>query len=158
MTTIDLTHTFCAHECNPLGQQALTILKRFGAQTTLTLFGGDPATPRGSVLFLATPAGVCKSSFLRAHPQCPTHSYDLERQQFLESHLQWARMSQVVFINPQFAKRDGLFGGKPLNGFTFALAGLVGYVSPATIANRARKKRRWLDGPVRHESRNPYFC
>ncbi len=148
MTDINLSRTFCAHECNALGLQALAILKRLKQKADpsntngsgLIISGGDPAVPQGAVLFLKLPIGECSSSFLRIHPLEPVYPEDRVRQQFLEDHMPWALKGRVVFINPRYASKGDAFAGKPLRGFTSALTNLVGFVDLEVKARRKKAK------------------
>ncbi len=155
MTTIDPKSTFCAHECNDLGLQALKILRHCSVHTE-TISGGDPRLPTNAVVFLKMTVGSCRSSFLRTHPNNPIYPDDIERQQHLAESMSWALEGQVVFINPEHAGSQGQFVGKPLNGFKSALANLVGYVNPQSAENRQKRIRAWQNRE-RHNVRDRFY-
>lgn len=153
---ITLSQTFYAHECNPLGRQVLLILDRFAANTKI-IHGGDPAVSPDAVVFITLPTSTRRSRFLRIHPTNPVYQEDIERQVFLEDHMPWTLAGRVVFINPQFATHGGLFGGKPLKGFTSALANLVGYTDPEIQARRKQAKRDIREERRQHDVRDRYY-
>ena len=155
MTNIDPTSTFCAHECNDLGQQALKILRLYKIHIE-PILGGDPRLPENAVVFLKMTVGSCKSSFLRTHPVSPVYADDIERQRFLKESMPWALKGQVVFINPKYASSNGQFIGKPLTGFKSALANLVGYVNPQASDRRRERVMAWKHRE-RHNVRDRFY-
>ncbi len=155
MTNIDPTSTFCAHECNDLGQQALRILRHYKIHIE-PILGGDPRLPENAVVFLKMTVGSCKSSFLRTHPETPVYQDDIARHQLLTESMSWALCGQVVFINPEHAGSNGQFTGKPLAGFKAALANLVGYVNPQATKRRRERVRAWQNRE-RHNVRDRFY-
>lgn len=141
---IDPSSLFVAHACHELGNQALEILKQYGARIKV-IDGGDPAITADSVVFIKLTVGEFKGSFLRIHPTAPVLRDDIERQRFLEINMPWALAGRVIFINPIYAKHGGRFGGKPLAGFTMALSQLAGHKDFAAKERRRERWKTWVE-------------